>query len=201
MQNLIIRPETPANYHETEAMTQRAFWNLHVPGCSEHYLVHKLRGDSAFVPELSFVAELEGRIVGAIYFAKAKVDNTEVLSFGPLCVEPQLHKKGIGGSLLRHSLELAKKTDFGGVIIFGEPDYYPRFGFKTCDNFGITTSEGQNFPPFMGLELKEGALSALSGGKFYEADVYYDLPDEEVDEFNKQFPFMEKKVLPGQWGQ
>ncbi len=199
MDNLIIRPETPADYHEAEALTRRAFWNLHVPGCNEHYLVHRLRRDCAFVPELSFVAELEGKIVGAIYFAKARVEDTEVLTFGPLCVEPEMQKKGIGGALLRHTLALAEKTDFGGIIIFGEPDYYPRFGFKTCDNFGITTSGGENFPPFMGYELREGGLSKLSGGKFYEAAVYENLPADEVEEFNRQFPYMEKKVLPGQW--
>ncbi len=199
MQNIIIRKETPADYHDTEAMTQRAFWNLHVPGCSEHYLVHKLRNDKDFVPELSRVAELDGKIVGAIYYARAKVNDTEVLSFGPLCVDPDLQKKGIGGVLLRETLALAKELGFNAVIIFGEPDYYPRFGFKPCDVFGITTAEGENFPPFMGLELKEGALSALSGGKFYEAPVYYDLPENEVEEFNKLFPYMEKKVLPGQW--
>lgn len=199
MKNLIIRKETPADYHAAEAMTQRAFWNLHVPGCNEHYLVHKLRADSAFIPELSRVAELEGKIVGAIYYAKARVNDTKVLAFGPLCVEPELQNKGIGSRLLRETLELARTTDFDGIIIFGEPEYYPRFGFKTCDNFGITTSDGSNFPPFMGLELREGALSALSGGKFHEAPVYENLSESEVEEYNKLFPYMEKKHLPHHW--
>ncbi len=201
MNGLIIRKEYPSDYHETEAVVQRAFWNLHVPGCSEHYLVHKLRSDPAFVPELSRVAELDGKIVGAVYYAKARVDDTEILTFGPLCVEPCLQKKGIGGALLYETLELAKKTDHKGIIIFGEPDYYPRFGFKSCEAFGITTSDGRNLPPFMGYELKCGSLSSLSGGRFYESEVYYNLPDEKVEEYNKKFSYMEKKVLPCQWGQ
>ena len=43
MNNLIIRKETKNDYYDTELMTMRAFWNLHGPGCNEHYLVHKLR--------------------------------------------------------------------------------------------------------------------------------------------------------------
>ena len=89
---LIIRKETPADYYDTEHMVMRAFWNIHDPGCNEHLLVHKLRTAEEYLPELSRVAELDGQIVGAIFYSKAKIvdgENVhEILTFGPLAVEP-----------------------------------------------------------------------------------------------------------------
>ena len=200
---LLIRPESPEDYYQTEHMTQKAFWNLYNPGCSEHLLVRKLRSDPAYVPALSRVAELDGKIVGAILYSRSKVvdgeTTHEVLTFGPLCVEPALQKTGIGGALMQATFQLAREAGHKAIIIFGEPGYYPRFGFAPCERFGITTADGKNFDAFMALELVPGALNGVHG-KFHEAEVFENLPDEETDEFNKQFPHMEKLRLPGQWG-
>ena len=201
MSELIIRPERPEDYRETELMAQRAFWNLHGRGCDEHLLVHNLRQDGNYVPELSRVAELDGRIVGCIMYARAYLhagDTVhEVLTFGPLCVDMAAQCTGVGSTLLRETLALAKQTDYAGIIIFGEADYYPRFGFKTCDNYGITDWDGGNSEAFMGLELREGALNAI-GGRFREADVYDDLGD--IEEFSRDFPRYPALSLPLQWG-
>lgn len=200
---LIIRPERPEDYHQTELITQKAFWNLHNPGCSEHLLVRKLRSDPAYVPELSRVAELDGSVVGTIMYSHSKVvdgDTTHpLLTFGPLCVEPSLQKTSIGGLLLQTTLQLARETGHTGIIIFGEPGYYPRFGFAPCERYGITTADGKNFDAFMALELTPGSLANVRG-KFYAADVFEDLPEDAVEEFNRQFPPLEKLRLPGQWG-
>jgi putative acetyltransferase len=200
---LIIRPERPEDYYQTEHMTQKAFWNLHNPGCSEHLLVRKLRSDPAYVPALSRVVELDGKIVGAILYSRSQVvdgeTTHEVLTFGPLCVEPSLQKTGIGCQLMQVTFQLARDAGYKAVIIFGEPGYYPRFGFVPCEHFGITTADGKNFDAFMALELVPGALKDVHG-KFHEAAVFEDLPEAEVEEFNKKFPFMEKLRLPGQWG-
>jgi predicted N-acetyltransferase YhbS len=200
---LIIRPERPEDFHQTELITQKAFWNLYVPGCSEHLLVHKLRTDPAYIPELSRVAELDGSVVGTIMYSHSKVVDGEtiqpLLTFGPLCVEPSLQKTGIGARLMQETFQLVRDAGYSGIIIYGEPGYYPRFGFVPCERFGITTADGKNFDAFMALELTPGSLSNVRG-KFYEAEVFENLPDDEVDEFNKQFPPMEKLRLPGQWG-
>lgn len=200
---LIIRSETPNDYYETELATKKAFWNLHSPGCNEHYLVHLLREDSNYVPELTRVAVIDNKIVGTILYAKAYVQKgdikTEVLIFGPLCVIPEFQNCGIGRELLSQTLTVAKEMNFGGIIIFGEPNYYPKFGFLTCDNFGITTSDNKNFDAFMGINLCQGFLESLSGGKFYVPKVYENLPTEKVDEYDKKFPHMEKLKLLGQW--
>jgi predicted N-acetyltransferase YhbS len=200
---LIIRPERPDDYYQTELITRKAFWNLHNPGCSEHLLVRKLRSDPAYVPELSRVAELDGVTIGTIMYSHSKVVDGEtthpLLTFGPLCVEPSLQKTGIGTQLLQTTLQLARETGHKGIIIFGEPGYYPRFGFVPCESFGITTADGKNFDAFMALELTPGSLSNVCG-KFYEAEVFENLPDDEVEEFNKFFPPLKKLRLPGQWG-
>ncbi len=198
----LLRKETEADWHDAEWVTKKAFWNLHVPGCNEHLLVHKLRQDPSYVPELTRVAEIGGRIVGAIYYAVGRVQDgdrrTEMLTFGPLCVDPEFQRMGIGGALLDTTLGLAAQLGWKAVIIYGEPDYYPRHGFCPCERFGITTPEGENFPAFMAKELLPCGLEGVHG-QFYDPPVYFDLPQEELEEFDKGFPYMEKLHLPGQW--
>ena len=201
--DIVIRKERPEDYWNTEYMTQKAFWNLHVPGCSEHLLVHKLRTDAAYIPELSRVAEKDGKIVGTIMYSRSKVVDKnmvyEVLTFGPLCVEPSFQNTGIGGLLLETTMQLARTAGHKAIIIFGEPGYYPKHGFVPCDPFGITTSNGENFDAFMGIELIPGGLDGIRG-KFYTAEVFENLTEEGVNEFNKKFPSMTKLRLSGQWG-
>lgn len=202
LENLIIRREREDDYFNVEYMTKKAFWNLHVPGCSEHYLVNILRKSDDYIEDLSRVAELNGEIVGTIMYTKSYVinetDSTEGLTFGPLCVDPSYQNKGIGKALLETTMELAKKDGHRAIIIYGEPEYYPRYGFKTCDNFGITTKDSKNFPAFMAIELVPNGLKDVHG-RFYESKVFEELIEEKVEEFDKKFPYMQKLKLPGQW--
>ena len=197
-----IRQETEADYHKVEAMTQRAFWNKHHLGCDEHYLVHKLRAHKDYLPELSRIAVKDGEILGAIFYSKANVTGKngthEVLTFGPLCVDPTWQGCGVGELLIKETMQLAKEKGYKGIIIFGEPDYYPRVGFKTCDHFSITTSDGKNFDAFMAIELSENSLEGLEG-KFTYSEVFEDLPQEEVEKHNRKFPLLKKQRYPGQW--
>ncbi|MDE6622299.1 MAG: N-acetyltransferase [Lachnospiraceae bacterium] len=197
-----IRKEKETEYHKTEEAVLRAFWNKHHMGCNEHLLVHKLRDSEVYLPELSRVAVAGDEIVGAVCFARAALKNQnkvkEVLTFGPLCVAPEWQGCGVGGLLLEETLVLAKEAGYEGIIILGDPDYYPRHGFQTCDHFGITTSDGKNFDAFMGIELVEGALSGF-GGQFIEPEVFEDLPEEENEVFTKQFDSPAKQKYPCQW--
>ena len=202
MGDIIIRKERESDWFESEYVTKKAFWNLHVPGCNEHYLVHLLRTSPDYVPELTRVAEIDGKVVGLIMYAKSRVidgeTSHEVLTFGPLCVDPAFQKQGIGGRLLEATMTLAREYGHRAIIIYGEPEYYPRFGFKTCDHFGITTHDDKNFDAFMAFELVPGALDGIKG-KFYEAQVYEDCNSDLADEYDKKFPYMKKEKLPGQW--
>ncbi len=197
-----IREERPEDWHGTEEMTRDAFWNKHQQGCDEHYLVYKLRSSDDYLPKLSRVAVKDGEVIGAILYSKAKVKNgeetREVLTFGPLCVSPKWQGCGVGEALLKETMSLAAEAGYPGIVILGEPDYYPRIGFQTCDRFGITTSDGKNFDAFMGIELIPGAMEKIQG-KFYESEVFENLPVAAVEEYDKTFPPKEKQYFPKQW--
>ena len=201
-ENVTIRPEEVSEYHKTEEVVLRAFWNKFHLGCNEHLLVHKLRNSEVYLPQLSRVAVIDHEIAGVICYAKAQLKNggktKEVLMFGPLCVAPEWQGSGVGGILLKETLELARQSGYEGVIIIGEPDYYPLHGFKTCDHFGITTVDGRNFDAFMGIELVEGGLKNF-GGRFLEPDIFEDLPQKENEEFTEQFHAPHKQKFPCQW--
>ena len=173
MSSLTIRPETPADYAATERMVQRAFWNIHGPGCNEHVLVRLIRESEDYLPRLSRVAELDGKIVGAIFYTKAALASEEgkkdIVTFGPLAVEPTAQGLGVGRQLLEQTLTLAKQEGFPGVCIYGEPEYYPKRGFRSCRDYGITDPEGRQFDALMVYPLDE---SADLHGKLYESKVF-----------------------------
>jgi predicted N-acetyltransferase YhbS len=200
--DIIIKEERPGDYYEVENMTKRAFWNKHRPGCDEHLLVHKLRDAAEYIPELSRIAVLDNKIVGCIMYSKSYItdgkNKTEVLTFGPLCVDPDYQGLNIGRLLLKETIKLASQHGYRAIVIYGEPDYYPLFGFKTCDNYGITTPDGANFPAFMCYELYPGSLDGIRG-RFYEAEVFKNLSPEETESFDRNFPYLPKLSFPGQW--
>lgn len=200
--NLSLRPETEPDYETVEFLTREAFWDLYRPGCVEHLLAHKLRQVSAFIPELDFVAELDGRIAGNIMYSRAKVVDSdgnaaEVLTFGPLSVLPKFQKTGVGSALILHTEKIAAQMGFRAIIIFGNPAYYHRFGFDGAEKYGVTTAEGENFDAFMALELFPGAMRGVTG-KFHE-DPVFQVDPEELDTFDQRFPFREKHVTDTQF--
>lgn len=202
MNNIIIRKETKEDFYNTELMTMRAFWNLHGPGCNEHLMVNKLRGAEEYLPEYSRVAELDGKIVGAIFYSKAKVvegeKEHEVLTFGPLAVEPTCSNMGIGSVLLEKTLQLVKEAGYKGIVICGEPDYYPKHGFITCDHFDIHHPVFGNSDAFMALPLNEEFDGVH--GLFFEAPVFEECEDKrEITEFTKAFPYYKPLKLSCQW--
>ena len=202
MNYLIIRKEKNEDYYAVELMTMRAFWNIHGPGCNEHLLVNKLRSADEYLPELSRVAELDGRIAGAVFYSRAKVVNggreEEVLTFGPLAVDPACSGMGIGTLLLKETLPLAREAGYKGIVICGEPGYYPRHGFITCDHFDIHHPAFGNSDAFMALPLNEGFGEIH--GYFYEAPIFEECEDEEeIREFTKRFPYYKPLKLSCQW--
>ncbi|MBP7901194.1 MAG: N-acetyltransferase [Spirochaetes bacterium] len=197
--NIIIRNEADKDYRETEIMTREAFWDLYKPGCDEHFVLHKLRKSKSFVPELDYVALYENNIIGNIIYSKAGISGNEyneVLCMGPLSIMPQYQNKGIGSKLLLHSLESARKMDFRTVVIFGNPAYYHRFGFRNAAEYNITTSEGINFEAFMALELKEYSLEGING-RFIADDAFYSEKNE-LEDFDSKFSFKEKHTNSNQ---
>ena len=110
--NITIRKEKEEDYRKVEEVAREAFWNLYFPGANEHCAINKLRKDSAFLPELTHVIEVEGEIVGSIFYSRSKVvapDGTEheTISFGPVSILPSYHRQGLGRKLITHSIEEA----------------------------------------------------------------------------------------------
>ena len=203
MNKIIIREERKEDYKATELMTMRAFWNIHGPGCNEHLFAHKLRESEYYLPSISRVAELNGKIVGAIFYSKAWVvdgeNSYDVITFGPLAVDPMAQSLGVGGMLLRETFKLAKEEGYKGIVITGEPEYYPKYGFVTSDKFNISDAEGYNYDALMALELQENGFAHIKG-RFKEPDVVEQCEDEiEIEEFTKQFPYYEPLTLKCQW--
>ena len=203
MSNIIIRQERKEDYKNTELMTMRSFWNIHGPGCNEHLLVHKLRESDAYLPQISRVAELDGKIVGTIMYLKAYVYHDdvvhEIITFGPLAVDPMVQSLGVGGMLLRETMRLAKEAGYPGICMFGEPEYYPKYGFVNAEKYGITDGEGNNYDAFMAYELIENGFDGIRG-KFKESAIVEECEDEaEIEEFTRQFPYYEPLKLKCQW--
>ncbi len=199
--SISIRQEEENDFKSVEDMTREAFWDLYKPGCDEHLVLHKIRKVPAFVKELDLIACDDDRIVGNIIYSKSKVVNEEsrefeVLCMGPIAVLPSCQKQGIGSLLMNHSLEKARQLGHKAVIIFGNPDYYQRFGFRNAGDYNIQTSTGENFDAFMALELYDGSLKGISG-KFY-ADEVFETDAEELEEFEKGFPPKVKHVTDTQ---
>jgi predicted N-acetyltransferase YhbS len=186
--NIIIRLETPGDYRQVERLTLAAFELFEAEGVpkrdipNEHYLVHLLRNDSAFVPELDFVAEVNGEIIGNIMYSRCSIlrpdsSVTEALVFGPVSVKPEFQRMGVGTQLIKHSLDKAKQLGFGAVIITGHPAYYPRFRFVPARQFGLTLPDGKSPDAFMALELREGYLGKM-GGVWKCCDAFDAVEDE-----------------------
>ena len=68
-----IRLEQQQDYREVENLTREAFWNVYRPGCTEHYVLNQYRTNPDFIPELDFVMEMDGMIIGHVMFSKAEI--------------------------------------------------------------------------------------------------------------------------------
>ncbi len=202
--DIIIRPERPEDYGTVENLVREAFWNVYRPGCSEHYVLHVLRNDPAFVKELDFVMEKDGAIVGQNMFMRTVIDadgggQVPVLTMGPICVSPELKRRGYGKILLDYSLEKAAALGFGAVLFEGNIGFYGKSGFDYARAFGIRYHDvpedaDQSF--FLCKELIPGYLSGVTG--VYRTPAGYYVDDAEVEAFDKSFPKKEKLKLPGQ---
>ena len=202
--NYIIRNEKPEDYRDVENLIRESFWNVYKPGCSEHYVIHVLRDDPAFVKELDFVMEREGRIIGQNMFMKTIIKSDDgrdiqVLTMGPICIAPDLKRKGFGKILLDYSLEQAAKLNFGAVLFEGNINFYGKSGFDYAGKFNIRyhdLPEGADASFFLCKELITGYLDDITG--VYMTPQGYYVKDSDVEEFDKNFPGKEKLKLPGQ---
>jgi len=194
--NFEIRAIKENDWSEIEKLTRAAFWNRHVPGCDEHYLVHIMRQHPDFCPELSFVAEFDGRIVGNIMYTRSKVvatDGTAIntLTFGPLSVLPEMQRKGIGSLLVRHTKQLIDADKFSAVVIYGNPSNYVSMGFVSAIKLGICAAEGISPTAMLALPLDPVPFSGKSW--VYAESSVYSIDGVAAENFDRSFPTMKKE--------
>lgn len=202
--NIVIRSEEKGEYRKVENLVRESFWNVYRPGCMEHYVLHQLRKDAAFVPELDLVMEQNGEIIGQNMFMRASIaaddgSKIPIMTMGPICIAPQWKRKGYGKILLDYSLEKAKELGCGALCFEGNIDFYGKSGFREASEFGIRyhgLPEGEDASFFLCKELIPGYLDEVTGE--YTTPEGYLVDETAVEEFDRQFPTKEKKKLPGQ---
>ena len=202
--DVIIRLEKTEDHRAVEELVREAFWNVYRPGCSEHYVIHVLRDDPAFVKELDFVMEKSGRLIGQNMFMRTVIEADDgrvipVLTMGPIGITPELKRQGCGRMLLDHNLEKAREMGFGAVLFEGNIGFYGGSGFDYASKFGIRyhdLPEGADDSFFLCQELIPGYLDGITG--VYQTPQGYYVDDADVEEFDKTFPPKEKLMLPGQ---
>ena len=199
-----IRWEEEKEYREVENLVREAFWNVYRPGCLEHYVLHQLRSDPAFVPELDFVMEKDGQLIGQNMFMRAVIKTDDgrdipIMTMGPICIAPEYKRKGYGKILLDYSLEKAAELGAGALCFEGNIDFYGKSGFDYARKFGIRyhdLPEGADDSFFLCKELKPCYLDGITGE--YAPPQGYLVDEAEVEAFDGAFPFKEKQKLPGQ---
>ena len=198
---LNIRNERESDYKNVEDITRKAFYNVYVPGCMEHYLVHIMRGHEDFIPELDFVIEVDGQTVGNIMYTKSKLTDEggtekEIVTFGPVSILPKYQRKGYGKMLIEHSLKRAAELGYEAVVIMGSPANYVGSGFQCCRKYNICV-EKEKYPAAMLVkELKPGALDGRLW--FYSDSPVMNVDEREAQAFDDGLEKMEKKWMPSQ---
>lgn len=196
-----IRNEEETDYERVEEITRKAFWNLYIPGCVEHYLAHVMRSHQDFVPELDLVIETDHQVIGNMMYTKAKLadksgEEKEILTFGPVCIMPEYQRMGYGKKLMEYSFERAVALGYDVIVIFGNPKNYVSCGFMSCKKHNICLENGIFPAAMMVRELLPGALDGRQW-------IYYDSPVMKIDEqeaarFDEGLESLEKGYQPSQ---
>lgn len=204
MANIIIRHETKDDYRNVENLTRESFWNVYRPGCTEHYVLHCYRNDPAFVPELDFIMELDGKLIGQIIFVRSEIDCDDgrklpIMTFGPIGIAPEYKRRGYGKRLLDYSMEKACKMGAGALAITGNILFYGKSGFVPAKTKNIRYADDPDADYFLIKELIPGFLNGVSGS-YKDPEGYFvcEKDPEAFERFEATFPKKEKQKLPGQ---
>lgn len=199
-----IRLEKQEEHRAVENLVRESFWNVYRPGCLEHYVLHCLRNDADFVPELDFVMEKDGRLIGQNIFMRAQIladdgRKIPIMTMGPICICPELKGQGYGKKLLDFSIQKAAEIGCGALCFEGNIGFYGKSGFDYASKFGIRyhgLPAGEDASFFLCRELIPGFLDGITGE--YATPQGYFVDEGEAEAFDRAFPHKEKLVLPGQ---
>ena len=196
--------ERKEEHREVENLVRESFWNVYRPGCLEHYVLNQLRKDPDFVPELDFVMEKNGKLIGQNVFMRAVIcsdDGTDIpiMTMGPICICPELKRQGYGKILLDYSLEKAAQLGCGALCFEGNIQFYGKSGFSYAKDYGIRyhgLPEDADSSFFLCKELVPGYLDGITG--VYSPPQGYFVDEQEAELIDSTFPCKLKQVLPGQ---
>lgn len=134
---MIVRFENEKDIEDISIVTKAAFDTLEISGHTEQFIIHALRKAGALA--ISLVAETDGRIVGHIALSPVTISDgsTGWYGLGPISVLPELHRQGIGKSLMKEGLSLLKEIGGKGCVLVGDPAYYERFGFRSFSSLTV----------------------------------------------------------------
>ena len=198
-----IRLEMETDYEGVENLVMDLFWNVYRPGAFEHYIVHQLRNDESFIPDLAYVIECSEQIVGHINYSLGIIDygdeKVDAVVLGPISIHRNYQNPGFGSKLIGFTLDLARREGIPFVLVIGDENYYHRFGFESASKYnvfldGTNTNEECLF--FMIKIFDESSLKNKLG-TFHNPCVF-DVDESDVDEFDRQFEYREKLVLDTQ---
>jgi predicted N-acetyltransferase YhbS len=206
-ESIVIRREEEKDFRAVENLVRESFWNVYRPGCQEHFVLHRLRNDPAFVPELDLVMEKNGELIGQNMFMLAQIQADDgksipIMTMGPICIAPKYKRQGYGKLLLDASLERAAALGCGALCFEGNILFYGKSGFTYASRFGIRyhdLPEDADASFFLCRELIPGYLNGVTG-VYGPPEGYFaaEQEPEAFEAFDAQFPPKEKLKLPGQ---
>ena len=204
---LVIRREEERDYRAVEELVRESFWNVYRPGCLEHYVLRHLRTDPAFVPELDFVMEKDGVLIGQNVFVRARIRaddgrDVPILTMGPIGIAPAFKRQGYGKRLLDYTVARAAELGFGALCFEGNIGFYGKSGFSYARNFGLRyhdLPEGADDSFFLCRELIPGYLAGVTG-EYAPPEGYFSAErnPEDFEAYDATFPPKVKLRLPGQ---
>ena len=173
---LLVRQETSNDAAKVRELVKESFRTEPYSDHKEHDLVDRLRKSSQFIPELSLVAVLQENIIGYILLTLAgiKMDHRiyPTLALAPIAVHPEHQRSGVGSRLMTYAHQKALELDYESIVLIGHQDYYPKFGYRLAQQFGIGFPfDVPQINSFV-LELKEGALNGITGEVVYGKEFF-----------------------------
>ena len=192
--------EQEDDYREVEKMVRDSFWNIYRPGAFEHYIVHYLRDDENFLPNLAYVIEKDSQIIGHINYSTGSINHEmDAVVLGPVSIHKDYQNRGFGSKLIEYTLDIAKNDGIEFVFVIGDENYYHRFGFESASKYGLHL-DGTDFNEeceFFMIKIFDKSESEIVPGTFYNPEVF-DVCQNDVDEFDKEFEYKKKRVLDTQ---
>ena len=173
---LLVRQETSNDAAKVRELVKESFRTEPYSDHKEHDLVDRLRKSSQFIPELSLVAVLQENIIGYILLTLAgiKMDDCiyPTLALAPIAVHPEHQRSRVGTRLITYAHQKAVELGYESIVLIGHQDYYPKFGYRLAQQFGIGFPfDVPQINSFV-LELKEGALNGITGEVVYGKEFF-----------------------------